>query len=171
MGPLLQCAQRFSQFCCDLDEENRDDLSPWNPHPNHNRIERTFELIAEEDNDTSHDEEDTYLEHVYEIERWNPIFCTGKRNMTVEPILREESDASNNNNRHENDKNKMQWIIKDKHYKATSPVKECTSLSEYRTTNYSQDSHQPGMPAKDDIHSNFSLSENEKSRRQEESRK
>ena len=79
--------------------------------------------------------------------------------MTDEPILREESDASNNNNRHENDKNKTQWIIKDKHYKATSPVKECTSLSEYRTTSYSQDSHQPGMPVKDDIHSNLSLSQ------------
>ena len=90
--------------------------------------------------------------------------------MTDEPILREESDAVNNNNRHETDKSKTQWIIKDKHYKATNPVKECTSLSEYRTTKFSQESHQPGMPVKNDTHSNLSLNKNEKSRCQEESR-
>ena len=40
-----------------------------------------------------------------------------------------------------------------------------------KTTGFSQESHQPGMPVKNDIHSNLSLNKYEKSRRQEESRK
>ena len=51
----------------------------------------------------------------------------------------------------------MQWIVKDEQYKATNPVKE--------------DSHQAGMLVKNDNQNNFSLSENKKSRRQEESSK
>ena len=105
---------------------------------------------SEKNDDTSNNEENTYLEQIYKISRWNPIFCINKRNETTEPDLKKGNDASDNNNNN----NKTQWSIKDE---VTNPVKE--------------DSCQPGTLVKNGNHNNFSLSENKKSRRQEESSK